>query len=119
MPDEAAFRETLALFAALLRIGYDRSALAVGFLPQDASSTSPMVVVTSNGRAATYRLNNHKLLGDQPACERRWRDWMVALLGDKDDIDAVVLESMRRTSRFGTLDGEQRLRAWLTREELL
>jgi hypothetical protein len=101
--DEAAFRETMACFAAFMKLGFRTNDLQVGMLPSSKNvghAVSPVVIVRQGENALTYRLDNHELAGSSDAVERRWREWVGEIMGNHADVPEGAFHTMFASSRF-------------------
>jgi hypothetical protein len=104
-PDEAGFRAALATVEHCRRLGF--LDIQVGFFKAEGEDElSPAVVL--HGKKAdgspsgfTFRLNNHKLMGTQEACDRRWREWVIALVGERQDISRDTMGKILAESFLG------------------
>jgi hypothetical protein len=106
--DEEAFRETFGVFEAFYRIGLRPNDLSVTMVPRD-NACSPAVVVKQGGHAVTYRIDNHIITGTQAQCERRWREWVITLVGDEPDLPQRVRDDLFQKSPFASPEAQAKL----------
>lgn len=122
-PDEIAFRQTLATVEFVRKLGFGD--VQVGFFKtDDEAKISPAVVIRgtahvagahpfdkprAESRAFTLRLNNHKLEGDQAACEARWRTWVIALVGNGVDVPQKTMTAFLENSPLRNQKNAERL----------
>jgi hypothetical protein len=114
--DERAFRDTLALITAYTKLGIQRNELQAGFLPSPRSAknaVAPFVIVSRGPMQFTHRLDQHELAGTAEQVDRRWREWIFALVGNERDISSEWLEDNYKESLFGKPDANEVLKRTL------
>ncbi len=121
-PDEAAFRAAVATVEHCRRLGFHGQ---VGFFKGEGEAElSPAVVIRGfkldrTPEAFTFRLNNHKLAGTQEECEKRWRAWIVALIGDAKDLSIEAMGAILRASFLGVPKNARQLTLAIERAGLV
>jgi hypothetical protein len=129
-PDEQPFSSMAAVMEAIAELGVPRERTMAAFLDRNRARTpdgkevvtlTPAVVAfrEQGGGGMTYRFNDLEVVGTREEVERRWRTWMIALLGDSAESGAAALARLYRASKYSAPEVTARLKELLVKEKIL
>lgn len=114
--DEKAFRDTLGAFEVFYRLGLRTNELSVGMLEKATKGAcSPAVIIKQLDKAVTYRFDNLTLTGTTEQCDKRWREWVLTLVGSERDLPKKVRDSLYEGSHLSSEKAREALTEMLTK----